>query len=162
MKVFQLIRDVLLGLLALLLLLALLPISASAQPLYHTLASPTHHQLASLRLSPSLANAGSLTLPASGIADGYRRLAQATTADFSEMPTKPVTQANLAVNLDANFDASLKAASGCRSIPGFSGCGKQPHSAMAAGSTTGFLPDPSPWLMLLLGFVGIMLLRRQM
>ncbi|MFZ6644873.1 hypothetical protein ACO0LO_04110 [Undibacterium sp. TJN25] len=152
MKVFQTIRDVLLGLLALLLLLALLPISASAQPLYHSLAGPTQQRLASLRLSPSLADATSLALSPSGlsVADGYRKLAQAAPADFSEMPVKP---------------ASVQAGHGttaCSAIAGFPDCSSEDHAAALASHAKAYLPDPSPWLMLLLGLIGIMLLRRQM
>ncbi len=159
MKVLQLIADVLLSLLALLVLMAVMPMPVSASAAYPAQPDAYHSQAVnapSLSINPgrslSLNDASLKTLPATGMtaSDTHRYLDRLTYSDAAGMHSRPLTSL-----------ASQHAASDCNAVAGPARCDNQARAGVFQNSETSYLPEPSPWFMLVLGLIGIALLRRE-
>ncbi|HTD03872.1 PEP-CTERM sorting domain-containing protein [Undibacterium sp.] len=151
MKMLQLLRDVLFSLLALIMLMALMPMPASAHAVYP--AQPGAHRFqVPLPVPPkSLTDTARQTWLTSVLTagDGDHYLAQMTSEDLAAMYSKT-----------AAIQANQQAASNCRSVASPVHCDSPAHSSSLPRPETSYLPEPSPWFMLILGLVGIALLRR--
>ncbi len=152
MKVLQLMADMLLGLLV---LMGVMPMSVSAhaahpaQPgAYHSQAVSAGSRFASPNPLLSLNDAYLQTPTPSG--DVHHYLGQLTYGDAAEMHSRPLT------NL-----ASQHAVSNCNAVAGPARCDNQAHAGIFQNSEASYLPEPSPWFMLVLGLIGIALLRRE-
>ena len=147
MKVLQLMRDVLLGLLALLILMALMtrPASANAEYRPHTSAKALSARLPAPATDNPL-RVSATSKPANINSDQY--LAQLTEDPRSAIHSQVAAQAN------------QRSSGSCNSLTSPMHCDSIPTNASSI-LETGFLPEPSPWFMLILGLLGIVLLRRE-
>ncbi|GGC62665.1 PEP-CTERM sorting domain-containing protein [Undibacterium terreum] len=147
MKVLQLMRDVLLGLIALLVMMALMTRPASATAEYRPLTSAT---------------ALSSRVPTSTTDKLMRASAtkELTAADGDNYLTQLTADHHAAGNHRATVQAVQHVSGGCNSLTSPMHCDSI-QTSTPSGSETGFLPEPSPWFMLILGLLGIVLLRRE-
>jgi len=149
MKLLQLIGDMLWGLLALLALMALMPMPVSAHAVYPGQAGASRPQALQPASARPVMRGALQDLPAAGTARlaGAPDLAQETAYELAAAHVRSAP--------------ALANPGSCDSIASPVRCDSAIQSHSSPGWDTSYLPEPSPWFMLLIGLVGIVLLRRE-